>query len=145
MSSRLPFVFVTAIGLRMLRKNGRVLIAYAAELPSKDVSGICSLPFSQWLIDKLTAATSAGFADARILDGHLFRIRRQGTVYISSRAFIGTRAFTDVRFVDPARIDCPSTQPHDAVNTMITRIVTVGIRAAWRLTDTLNRLRIKNG
>jgi hypothetical protein len=68
MPSGFAFVLIAAISLRMLRKNGCVLIAYAAELPSKDVAGVCFLALSQWFITKLTAATSARFLDARILD-----------------------------------------------------------------------------
>ena len=90
-SSRLAFVVVAAIGLWMLRKNGRVLFAYTTELTSKDVARVRSLALGQWLIDKLTAATTtfAGFLDARILDGHLLRIRRPRTVYILSRTLTG--------------------------------------------------------
>ena len=140
MSSRLAFVVVAAIGLWMLRKNGRVLFAYATELTSKDVSRVRSLALGQWLIDKLTAATTtfARFLDARILNGHLLRIRRPRTVYILSRTLTGARSFTDRRSANPAVVDISSTQPMNAIKTVIALIVTIGIRAARSLTDTLN-------
>ena len=91
MSSWLAFVVIAAISLGMLRKNGCVLLAYATELTSKDVSGVRSLALSQRLIDEFAAATAARFADAaRILDRHLLRIRCPRTIYIFSRAFTGT-------------------------------------------------------
>ena len=93
LSSWLAFVVIAAISLWMLRKNRRILFSYAAELPAKDVSGVCSLALSEWLIDKLTAAASAafaGFVDTRIFNRHLLRIRCPRTVYIFSRTFTGT-------------------------------------------------------
>jgi len=140
-SSGFSLVVIAAISWWMLRENGRVLIAFATKLISEDVSGVRVLTLRRSVINKLAAAPSAGFFDARIFHRHLPGIRRARAVYIFSRPLGCICAFTDVRTADRAVVERSSTQVPNAVKTMILRIVTIGIDAARRSAHTLNRLR----